>query len=121
MIARLTFLLLLPWVATGCADSPTCPAWAYPAVQVSLKSAATGSPILGARGEVRDGRYRDSLVDHLDGKYSAAANRAGTYAVHLEREGFAPWDTSGVFVEPVGGACPTVDTERLNARVQPAP
>jgi hypothetical protein len=105
--------------ATGCADDITCPAWSFPAVQVNLESAATGSPIIGALGEVRDGEYRDSLVDLGDGSYMAAENNPGTYSVHVESPGYSPWDTTGVHVEQVGGSCPTVQSEMLEVRLQP--
>ena len=105
---------------TGCAGDPTCPAWAFPAVLVHLESATTGAPVIGALGEVQEGSYRDSLLDYGDGSYAAAENRSGTYTVHLESPGYSPWDTTGVFVEQVGGACPTVDTEILEVDLVPA-
>jgi hypothetical protein len=104
---------------TGCADDLTCPAWSFPAVQVNLKSSVSGSPILGALGEVQDGEYRDSLVDLGDGTYMAAENNPGTYSVRVESSGYSPWDTTGVHVEQVGGACPTVETEILEAGLEP--
>jgi hypothetical protein len=105
--------------ATGCANDATCPAWSFPAVQVHLKSATDRSAIVGALGEVREGQYRDSLLDLLDGWYMAAENRAGTYTVHVESPGYSPWDTTGVYVEQVGGSCPTVSTEILEVRLEP--
>jgi hypothetical protein len=70
-------------------------------------------------GEVRDGEYRDSLVDLGDGSYMAAENHAGTYTVNVESPGYSPWDTTGVYVEQVGGSCPTVQTKVLEVRLQP--
>lgn len=113
----LCWMLLL---ATGCDQGITCPAWSFPAVSVRVASAGEASPILGARGEVRDGAYRDSLFGLGDGYYEAAANRAGTYAVHVESEGYAAWDTTGVRAIATGGACATVETERIEARLAPA-
>jgi len=116
-------VLVLPVLlfATGCADDVTCPAWSFPAVQLNLKSAVRGSPIVGALGEVQDGEYRDSLVDLGDGSYMAAENNPGTYSVNVESPGYSSWDTSGVHVEQVGGACPTVETEILEVLLQPTP
>lgn len=45
----------------------------------------TGSSLLGALGEVRDGEYRDSLAASGDGTYLASYDRGGTYAVHIDR------------------------------------
>jgi hypothetical protein len=109
-------------LASGCGEYPTCPQWSFPAVSLRVTSAATGAPLVDARGEVRDGDYRDSLENFLDGSYQAAPNRPGTYSVHLEQAGYAPWDTSGMAVQAVGGdVCTTVDTEFATARLEPAP
>ena len=81
------------------------------------RSAADGSLVLGALGEVRDGAFRDSLSALGDGNYVAAYDRGGTYAVRVESEGHLPWDTAGVWVSETGGACSTVQTELVNARL----
>lgn len=108
-------------LGAGCDQQVTCPAWSFPAVSVQVSAAGDASPILGARGEVSDGGFRDSLLALGDGYYQAADNRAGTYAVHLESEGFAAWDTTGVTASSVGGACATVETAHIEARLAPAP
>jgi uncharacterized integral membrane protein len=107
--------------ATGCANDITCPAWSFPAVLVHLESAIDGAALTGALGEVRQGTYRDSLQDLLDGSYMAAENRPGTYSVQLELADYLPWDTAGVFVEEVGGSCRTVNTEILEVKLEPVP
>jgi hypothetical protein len=71
-------------------------------------------------GEVQDAQHRDSLFDSGDGGYTVAYDRAGTYTVHVESQGYLPWDTTGIDVRQVGGSCPTVETEVLNARLVPA-
>ena len=117
-LRRLATLLALPF-ATSCAEDITCPAWSFPAVVVHLESATTASAIIGALGEVRDGQFRDSLLDLEDGSYMVAENRPGTYAVHVETQDYVPWDTAGVEVLQVGGSCPTVETEILQVRLEP--
>jgi len=107
-------------LGTGCEEAVTCPLGSYPAVSAHVTSAADGSPLLEALGEVRDGGYRDSLLALGDGHYAAAYERGGTYAVHIEREGYAAWDTTGVSVSETGGACSTVETEFVPARLMPA-
>lgn len=107
-------------LGTGCDQQVTCPAWSFSAVSVHVASAGEASPILAARGEVRDAGYRDSLFALGDGYYEAAANRAGTYTVRVESEGYAAWDTTGVRASGVGGACATVETARIEARLAPA-
>jgi hypothetical protein len=107
-------------LGTGCDEGVTCPSWSFPAVSALVTSATDGSLLLGALGEVRDGEYRDSLLALGDGHYAAAYDRGGTYAVHIEREGYAAWDTTGVSVSETGGACSTVETEHVEARLVPA-
>ncbi len=115
IVVFLGFLLL----GTGCNEGVTCPAWSFPAVSAHVTSATDGSSLLGALGEVREGEYRDSLFANGDGHYVAAYDRGGMYAVHIEREGYAAWDTAGVSVSETGGACSTVETEHVNARLVP--
>ena len=103
----------------GCNEGVTCPAWSFPAVSAHVVSATDGSSLLGAMGEVREGEYRDSLFANGDGYYVAAYDRGGTYSVHIKREGYAAWDTAGVSVSETGGACSTVETEHVNARLVP--
>src|SRR5919112_4099051 len=117
LVAVAVSLMLL----TGCQGEHTCPAWSFPAISARVTSASSGVPIPGALGQVIDGTYRDSLFDQLDGSYVAAYDRPGTYAVHIEREGFAPWDTSGIIVRSTGGQCATVETENIAIRLTAQP
>lgn len=113
-------LLGIPLLGTACDQEVTCPAWSFAAVSVHATSATDASPLLQAVGEVQDGNYRDSLLAMGDGYYQAAPNRGGSYAVRIESQGFTTWDTAGVIVTEVGGACATVDTEHVEARLAPA-
>jgi hypothetical protein len=115
MSATLALLLL----GTACGEDVYCLQGSYPAVLAQVTSAADGSPLLGALGVVREGGYRDSLSPLGDGQYAAAYDRGGVYAVHIEREGYAPWDTTGITVSETGGACSTVETEQVEARLGP--
>ena len=117
--ARLVALIALPLVF-GCSEDVTCPEWSYPAVLVHLSSASSAAPIIGAVGQVQDQQYRDSLFDSGDGSYTAADNRPGLYTVHVEYQRYSPWDTAGVQVSQVGGACRTVETEILQVQLVPA-
>ena len=103
---------------TGCYEIPCNPV-PVPAVEVHLESAADGSAIIGALGEVRDGHYRDSFVDLNDGWYMAANDRPGTYVVHMESRGYAPLDTSA-HASDFGRSCPNIATARIEARLEPA-
>ena len=113
--------LLTLLALAACSQEPNCLQGILPAVSVHATSATTASPILGATGEVREGSFRESLVDDFgNGNYTAAGNRPGTYAIHLEHEGYATWDTAGVFVaESSNASCPMVLTVEVNASLVP--
>jgi hypothetical protein len=105
-------------------EGVSCLQGAFPAITVQVVTEADGGPILGATGEVLDQAYRDNLQENGGGSYSAAEERPGTYAVHVERAGYSSWDTTGVRVRETGGPCSMVVTENLQAQLsstQPAP
>ena len=103
----------------GCGEDVNCLQGIFAAVSVHALSAEDATPLLGARGVVIDGTYRDSLLEVGQGYYEGASGRAGMYTVHLELAGYAAWDTAGVFVESSPGPCAMVETERLEARLLP--
>jgi hypothetical protein len=104
----------------GCGEDVNCLQGVFAAVSVHARSAEDPTPLVGARGVVSDGTYRDSLLEVGQGYYEGAPGRPGTYAVHLEHAGYAAWDTGGVFVQATPGACPMIETEQLQARLVPA-
>jgi hypothetical protein len=104
----------------GCGEDVTCLQGIFAAVSVHALSAEDATPLLGGRGVVSDGMYRDSLLEVGQGYYEGAPGRAGIYAVHLELAGYAAWDTAGVLVQSTPGPCAMVETERFEARLLPA-
>ena len=68
----------------GCGEDVNCLQGIFAAVSVHALSAAEAAPLLGVRGVVSDGTYRDSLVEVGQGYYEGASGRAGMYTVHLE-------------------------------------
>jgi hypothetical protein len=110
----LTFLFL-----GGCGEDAVCPPGVLAAVSVHALTAAAGTPLLDARGEVHDGSFTDSLVPVGQGYYEAAPNRPGTYEVHLEAASYAAWDTGGIVVLSPGRGCPLFETSQVEARLLP--
>ena len=106
---------------TACDGGVACLEGSYPAISARVTSAADGSPLVHAFGEVRDRIYRDSLVGYGDGQYFAAYDRGGTYALHVEHTGYTAWDTTGVLVRETGGPCSTVETQNIDVPLHPAP
>ena len=78
-----------------------------------------------ARGVVRDGAFVDSLRPYESSSglatdlfsRQAAGERAGTYTVEVEHDGYQPWTIAGVRASR--GVC-HVETRRLAANLQPA-
>jgi hypothetical protein len=101
----------------GCGEDVNCLQGIFAGVSVHAVSAQDGTPLLGVRGVVSDGTYRDSLLEVGQGDYEGAPGRPGMYAVHLELAGYAAWDTAGVLVQSSPGPCTMVETERFEARL----
>jgi hypothetical protein len=112
------WVALTPFLIVACDDPAICLPEEFAAVTVHALSTADSTPVLNARGEVRDGRFGDSLVEAGQGYYDAAEGRAGTYAVHLEHPSYTPWDTSAVLVRSSGTGCPVLG-EQVEARLAP--
>jgi hypothetical protein len=108
----------------GLASEPyLCTASVEPAVIVEIRDARSGAPLAAeARGVVRDGAYVDSLRPAESSGvalYSrrAADERAGTYAIEVQRIGYQTWTASGISVGR--GDC-HVETRRVTASVVPS-
>ena len=116
------WIALTPLLLAGCDDGPSaeCLPAGVAAISVHALSAADSTPILDARGEVRDGAYADSLIEAGQGFYEAAQNRPGHYDVHVVHAGYAEWDTTGVVVNSVGDGCPLFESRTVEARLVPA-
>lgn len=88
-----------------------CSGGVYPAIEVHVTDAQTGAPAAeGAIGTLRDGDYTESLRVH-SGTYvedspsssiplslGGAVGRPGTYTVRVEKDGYEPWEATGVRV-----------------------
>lgn len=100
-----------------------CPASIDPAVVVEVRNAVSGAPeAKNARGRLIDGSYSDSMrVASLNSEglpiaLEGADERAGTYAVLIEKQGFESWSQSGI--DASEGEC-GVKTEQLTAVLSP--
>ena len=99
-------LTLLPLAA--CEDPGfACSADVRPAVEVEVRDAVSGEHLsVTPRGVAREGLFQDSLrvgsttlsIPPLVVTMVGADERAGTYLVQLEAEGYQAWDTSSVRV-----------------------
>lgn len=110
-------------VLAGCdlITGPACTTEARPALTVDVRDSitnATAGP--GARIIARDGAFADTVLVPTDDAarfpYQLAHERAGTYTVTVERDGYRPWSRSGVRVTK--DEC-HVRTLALTARLQP--
>ena len=122
-------MLLILGAITGsaCLDQGPCTTSVEPAIRVEVRDAATGAFIADiARGVARDGDFEDSLrvIGATGGNPSigttlgGADERPGTYAIHLEAEGYARWDRADVRVTADGCHVRTVE---LSAALEPSP
>jgi hypothetical protein len=110
----------------GCLENGgICTTSVEPAVEVEVRDAATGAPLtITPRGVAREGTYEDSLriwsmtadVPQRVISLAGASERAGTYSIHVEAEGYRAWDTAGVRVTQ--DEC-HVRTARFTAEMNP--
>lgn len=80
-------------------DVVTCPTVPQLAVSVFVDHADTGEPVADALAVARDGSYADSVLTQSNGYGRLAPNRAGTYEVTVEKDGFQSWTRSNVAVD----------------------
>ncbi len=113
-------------VVSGCraitGGDVACTDEARPGLAVTVRDSATGAavPPAGTTVVAREGAYADTArygTAALAGAvFSLAYERAGTYAVRVERAGYRAWERTGVRV--AAGAC-HVRTAGLTAALQP--
>ena len=108
-------------------DAPVaCPDVLTFAIEVEIRNAETGAPEAdNATGRITDGDDVETMEPAARIEYQGrpvllslrgAEERAGTYNVLIEKQGFEPWTRTGV--EPEVGEC-GVETERLEAKLVP--
>ena len=110
MHASIPATIAISLLLVGCSEPTPCLPNVAPGIIVRALEDGTGVNVTdGAKGTVTDGTYVDSLRPAaLDGAghvltLSAADERAGTYAVFVERPGYQAVSMSGVEVRP--GEC----------------
>jgi hypothetical protein len=96
------------------------------AIEVRPEDAGTAAPLAAtATGTVQFGGYLDSFVQgpssYAGPDTLAAGRRAGTYSVHIDVPGYAPFDTTGVGVRLIGSPCASLETQRFTARFVASP
>jgi hypothetical protein len=126
---RPCLLLVSAGLVAACSEPGGCTPSLVFGIQVLVRDGRTDAFIAQpVHGVVRDGAFEDSLrVVSSAGTDSAlatvlagAAERPGTYSVHLESAGYEPWDTANVPVTK--GEChvrPASFTARLSTTPSP--
>ncbi len=118
---RLALFLLVSTLATSACNlvPGACTLQGLPAVSVDVRDSVTNA--LAGRGAAiiaRDGVFADTAEYPFayDGPYSLARERAGTYTVTVEQQGYRLWSRPGVRV--TRDEC-HVRTVSITARLQP--
>lgn len=87
---------------------------------ITARSSMTDEPLSGLSGYTRSSGFQNAL-HCVDGDrqvcYGQIAGSRG--AVHLEREGYLPWDTTNVRIARTGGQCPRPIEKHLEAGMVP--
>lgn len=113
--------LLLGLSSCGGSNEPftpiVCTDQALPAIAVLVEHRENGDPLADVLVIAEDGSFADSATTRNEGQASLAHERAGTYEVMVEKNGFSPWSRSNVTVDE--GEC-HVNTVELTARLSPS-
>jgi hypothetical protein len=123
---KATIFLFLVGCLAGCgnAAAPTlvCDGALYPALQLTVSDAKTGSSVASQSTIVasRRGGATDTLV-HPIGPLVSVGSLAGTYDVMIAAPGFVSWTMTGVEVPGEQGLTCQPIAVRIDARLQAAP
>lgn len=118
-LMRFIPLVLAPiLVACNLLDPDTdCVLAPAPAVLATVEHARTGAAIEGALAVARDGAFADSARTNQAGRARLAFQRAGTFDVTVEKDGFVPERRSNVSVDV--NECQLPDTAELRFALEP--
>jgi hypothetical protein len=105
-------------MSLGCSSEPSCLQGIFYAFEIEVRDAVADVALpVTPRGITRDGEFQDSLRG--EGNFlRGPEGRAGTYQIHIEADGYQPWDTTGVRV--TRGDC-NVHTVYFTAELSPGP
>ena len=67
-------------------------------VNATVADATTGDPISGATLTLTEGDYVEVMEEVQDGSYVGAGERAGTYSLMIEADGFVTGTITGIVV-----------------------
>lgn len=86
-------------------------------LRIVVADSVSGAPLVGPETVVaiRDGAYVDTLEQMSPTEYLGAGERAGTYAINVQRPGYRVWQRNGIRVHE--DVCHVIPV-RVNARLQ---
>jgi len=97
--------LMTGWLAAlaacgGGTDPVYCTEEYRAGITVEVVHGVTGAPLAeSATLTLREGDYVETVTEPLSGRYlSGAWERAGTYDVRIDLDGFVPWRSAGIVV-----------------------
>jgi hypothetical protein len=102
-VTRRLFLLASTLVSGACQlpGSVACTLEARAAVSIDVRDSVTNAAVgRGSTIIARDGAYADTaeITGVFDGPYGLAYERAGTYTVTVDQQGYRPWSRAGIRV-----------------------
>lgn len=101
MRALLSVLLLtVPFPFGSCLGDQTtvCTPVILDGLSVTLTDAETGAPISGATLTLTEGEFSEVMRELNAGQYVGASERAGTYRLTIEADGFSPRTEENIVV-----------------------
>ncbi len=119
--SRVGWTLLAALSTVGCHEAVDCIQDDPPELIITARSTADGVLLDGLSGFVQDNRYARDLICFADGDHDKCYGNATSQPVkvHVERNGFLPWDTASVHLEWTGGDCPRPVAKYIEVAMTP--
>ena len=114
--------LLCGFAGLGCQGVLLCTAEDFPSLRIGARSAANGVKLTGLSGTVTSagGVLPIGCIVVLDADQCTVFARGTSANIHLERAGYAAWDTVGVQLSYVGhSGCEKAVLKTIEAEMVP--
>lgn len=123
MCRALATIVILTLALGACQSDFLCPQDDPPALGLIVRDLATGVRLDGVSGTVTSRSYTRPVMCYTFNGQEACHGwaREGYAAIHLERLGSLPWDTTGVQIAYTGDDCGRPIERDIEVRMQSTP
>lgn len=98
MVASLVLILGCPSNVLPPSGGIACTALFAYGINLTIRDTA-GNPVTGATVTLTDGQYSETMMELGPGEYVGAGERAGTYSMLIEADGFVSKTVAGIEID----------------------